>query len=178
MFVFALLTSCANTSSRIESKPPYPSAPAKDITTQSTTQPTDESTTRSTQSASDGGGYVCTNPQSYLGKIVGDGHCVSLIKHCSKAPNTIDWRPGKRVLKQAANSIAPGTIIATFKNGRYPSRRGYHAAIYIKHDEHGIWVWDQWRGKAVHKRLIRTRRDKTYSSNSAQDYRLVKRIAN
>lgn len=69
--------------------------------------------------------------------------------------------------------LTSGTIIATFKNGRYPSVSGYHAAIYIEHNESGIWVWDQWRGKAVHKRFIRIRLDGASANNSAQDYRVV-----
>jgi len=118
--------------------------------------------------------YKCAAAQRYAGNVVGDGHCVSLIKLCSGAPDTKYWRPGARVLSQTPGSIAPGAIIATFKNGRYPSRTGYHAAIYIKHDDNGIWVWDQWLGKPVHKRLIRVRNEGTAASNSAQDYRVVK----
>ena len=72
------------------------------------------------------------------------------------------------------DSIAAGTIIATFKNGKYPSVSGYHAAIYISHNEQGIWVWDQWVGKAVHKRLIRFRHDNAPASNTAQAYSIVK----
>jgi len=26
---------------------------------------------------------------------------------------------------------------------------------YLYQDDHGIWVYDQWRGQPVHKRLIR-----------------------
>ena len=51
---------------------------------------------------------------------------------------------------------------------------GYHAAIYIRHDQNGIWVWDQWVGKPVHQRLIRIRYDQATASNSAQAYRIVK----
>lgn len=114
--------------------------------------------------------YICNNPQSLKGKVVGDGHCVSLIKHCTNIPNTIEWRPGKQVWK---NEIAAGSIIATFKNNRYPNVTGHHAAIYIKQDSDGIWVWDQWQGTAVHKRLIRWRDDNAAAANTAQAYRLV-----
>jgi len=71
------------------------------------------------------------------------------------------------------NTLEPGSIIATFEGGRYPNRRGHHAAIYIEQDENGIWVWDQWVGKAVHKRLIRWRDDSAPASNTAQAYRVV-----
>lgn len=113
---------------------------------------------------------ICKQAASYAGKQVGDGHCVSLIKRCSGSPDTVYWRPGRKVLGQ---SLAPGTVIATFKNNRYPNRQGYHAAIYIRQDEYGIWVWDQWLGKPVHQRLIRTRNDKASASNTAQAYRVV-----
>ena len=95
---------------------------------------------------------ICSQPERYVGQVVGDGHCVSLIKRCAQAPLTSFWRPGARV-KDARPR--PGTIIATFENGRYPNRTGHHAAIYISQDAQGIWVWDQWIGTPVHKRLIR-----------------------
>jgi len=117
--------------------------------------------------------YICAQANQYIGQVIGDGQCVSLIKKCSPAPQTSLWLPGKKVLSLAQNTIKPGSIIATFKNGKYPNKAGYHAAIYIKHDENGIWVWDQWIGKPVHKRLIRTRYDKAAASNTAQAYYLV-----
>ncbi len=115
---------------------------------------------------------VCHDAQRYANQVVGDGHCVSLIKQCSKAPDTRFWKPGRTVLDQA--QLPSGTIIATFKNGRYPNRSGYHAAIYIRHDSNGIWVWDQWLGKAVHQRYIRVRSDGATANNTAQAYKTVR----
>lgn len=114
--------------------------------------------------------HVCQNAGRYRGRVVGDGHCVSLIRLCSSAPVTRDWRPGELV-----NRINPpaGTIIATFEGERYPSVTGHHAAIFIEQDERGIWVWDQWVGKPVHRRLIRFRDDSATASNTAQRYRVV-----
>lgn len=114
---------------------------------------------------------ICKNASKYKGQVVGDGHCVSLIKLCSSAPNTPAWRPGIKVL---GNNIPYGSIIATFEKGRYPNRTGYHAAIYISQDKRGIWVWDQWVGKPVHKRLIRRRDDGAAASNSAEAYSVVR----
>ena len=116
---------------------------------------------------------ICNTPQIYADKIIGDGHCVTLIKECASAPMTSEWRAGEKVLDHQ-DQLPLGTIIATFKNDRYPNRAGYHAAIYISHDQSGIWVWDQWRGKAVHRRLIRVRNDNATASNSAQAYSVVK----
>jgi len=135
--------------------PPIPSAP-------------------NTQTANIKGHYTCQNPNRYAGKVVGDGECVSFIKTCSIAPNTKLWSEGKKVMSLPFGSIPKGTIIATFKNGKYPNVTGYHAAIYISHDKQGIWVWDQWAGKAVHKRLIRFRHDNAPASNTAQAYSIVK----
>ncbi len=114
----------------------------------------------------------CTNAAHYAGQVVGDGHCVSLIKRCSGAPDTRFWHAGSNVM-QAAAPLAPGSIIATFRNGKYPNITGWHAAIYISHGPEGIWVWDQWVGKAVHKRLIRYRNDGADPGNTAQEYRQV-----
>ena len=115
--------------------------------------------------------FNCANVHIYEHTVVGDGHCVSLIKQCSGAPNTSHWRPGPLVNE---SDVAKGTIIATFQNGRYPNRTGYHAAIFIEKSEEGIWVWDQWVGKPVHKRLIRHRNKReSTDSNRAQTYRIV-----
>ncbi len=118
---------------------------------------------------------VCHNAEKFAGRKIGDGHCVSLIKHCTSAPLTETWRPAEKVL---GTDLPPGTIIATFKGQRYPSKHGYHAAIYIEQDASGIWVWDQWRGKPVHKRLIRVRRDGADPGNTAQAYRVVRLATN
>jgi len=114
--------------------------------------------------------FICHRTDQYLGKVIGDGHCVSLIKQCTAIPHTTYWRPGNKVIN---SDIIPGTVIATFKNGRYPSKSGYHAAIYLSQTNQGIWVLDQWQGKAVHKRLIRFRNNKHPASNNAYQYRTV-----
>ncbi len=118
------------------------------------------------------GDLVCSQPDRFKGRVVGDGHCVSLIKRCTQAPITSQWRPGNSVI---GSKVAPGTVIATFKNGRYPNVTGHHAAIFIEQNDKGIWVWDQWVGKPVHKRLIRKRPlNEATPGNTAQFYRVVK----
>ncbi len=114
---------------------------------------------------------ICQSAAQYKDMVIGDGQCVSLIKRCSGAPNTDLWRPGESVL---SSMLPRGTIIATFENNRYPNRTGHHAAVYIEQDSSGIWVWDQWQGKAVHKRLIRIRDDNASPANTAQAYRVVR----
>lgn len=114
---------------------------------------------------------LCNDASRFEHKVIGNGHCVSLIRLCSNAPTTNHWRAGEPVTK---SSPVPGTVIATFAKGKYPNREGYHAAVFISQDHNGIWVWDQWQGKAVHKRLIRFGNKKTDPSNAAQAYSIVK----
>lgn len=113
---------------------------------------------------------VCIDVQKWQGQVIGDGQCVSLIKRCSGAPQTSLWRPGMRVRGQ---NLKAGTVIATFEGQHYPSRTGYHAAIYIRQEKSGVWVWDQWQGKPVHRRLIRWQNKHSSKANQGNAYRVV-----
>lgn len=63
---------------------------------------------------------------------VGNGDCVALVQHYAKAPHTTLWKQGVAVLD--GKDIAPGTAIATFVKGRYPSKdSGNHAAFFLRH---------------------------------------------
>ena len=100
------------------------------------------------------GPYLAAHPEAFAGEVVGDGHCVALVKAAAGAPPTSAWRRGALVRGNPA--IARGTAIATFEaDGTYTSRSGNHAAIYLGQDAAGIWVYDQWRGQPAHRRLIR-----------------------
>lgn len=114
--------------------------------------------------------YICHSAQRYKGLSVGTGHCVSLIQTCSDAPLTSAWKPGPLV---KGAKLRPGTIIAIFKNGKYPNRKGWHAAIYISQNKEGIWVWDQWLGMPVHKRLIRFKQGVGTANNDGDAYSIV-----
>jgi hypothetical protein len=128
-------------------------------------------THRATTSKTITNSLICDNAQRYAKQVIGDGHCVALIKACTGAPNTSDWRPGELVVNQ---NLMQGTVIATFKGDRYPSRSGWHAAIYSHQDRHGIWVWDQWQGKPVGLRLIRHQVSRgAKPANRASNYRVV-----
>ena len=124
-----------------------------------------------TTNSSNIGGYICHDISPYKDKVVGSGECVDLIKRCSGAPNTNHWKPGEYVLNK---DIPPGTAIATFKHGKYPNRTGYHAAIYSHQTDEGIYVWDQWRGKAVHLRLIKANQFHKDPGNNANHYRVIR----
>ena len=101
-----------------------------------------------------GGPYVAARPAAFHGRVVGTGQCVDLVKAAAGAPRTAAWRPGAPV--RGNPDLAPGTAIATFEpDGTYASRSGSHAALYLSQDATGIWVYDQWKGQPVHRRLIR-----------------------
>lgn len=117
------------------------------------------------------GAYTCRSAERFHRQVVGSGHCVSLIQHCSGAPQTRNWRQGESV---RGLQLEPGTIIATFRNGKYPNQTGWHAAIYISQNEEGIWVWDQWKGKPVHRRLIRFKNGKGTPNNDGDAYSVVR----
>ena len=100
------------------------------------------------------GPYIATRPEAFDGRVVGAGHCVDFVKAATGAPRTVEWHEGPEV--RGNPHVAPGTAIATFESdGSYRSQSGNHAAIYLHQDERGIWVYDQWQGQPVHKRLIR-----------------------
>ncbi len=101
-----------------------------------------------------GGPYVATRPEAFEGRVIGAGHCVDFVKAAAGVPRTAAWQQGAPARGNA--QIAPGTAIATFAaDGSYTSEPGNHAAIYLYEDDRGIWVYDQWRGQPVQKRLIR-----------------------
>ena len=101
-----------------------------------------------------GGPYFAPRPEAFEGRVVGAGQCVDFVKAAAGAPRTAAWRAGAPV--RGNPHIAPGTAIATFEaDGTYTSEPGNHAAIYLHQDRNGIWVYDQWKGRPVHKRLIR-----------------------
>jgi hypothetical protein len=100
------------------------------------------------------GPYIAARPEAFEGRVVAAGHCVDFVKAAAGVPRTTAWQEGAAV--RGNPQIARGTAIATFESdGSYTSESGNHAAIYLYQDDRGIWVYDQWRGQPVHKRLIR-----------------------
>lgn len=83
------------------------------------------------------------------------GQCVSFVTTvCPTIPvATMAWKKGIQV--KGANTIRPGTAIATFDdNGQYSG----HAAIYEGQTPTGIQVVDQWvtpPAQAIHHRTLR-----------------------
>jgi hypothetical protein len=99
------------------------------------------------------------------------GQCVSYVTTvCPTIPvSTVQWKKGVPVKGNA--TIAEGTAIATFDaGGQYQG----HAAIYVKQDDVGIHVYDQWitgAGKAVGPRIIKW--DGTGISNCGKGFHVV-----
>ena len=100
------------------------------------------------------GPYIATRPETFEGRVIGAGHCVDFVQAAADVPPTFAWQEGAAV--RGNLHVARGTAIATFEaDGSYTSETGNHAAIYLYQDDRGIWVYDQWQGQPVHKRLIR-----------------------
>jgi hypothetical protein len=100
------------------------------------------------------GPYVAASPEAFEGEVIGAGHCVDFVKAAAGVPRTVSWQAGAPV--RGNPHLPRGTAIATFEaDGGYTNESGNHAAIYLSQDDRGIWVYDQWRGQPVHKRLIR-----------------------
>lgn len=95
------------------------------------------------------GPYVAAAPEAFDGRVVAPGYCVDFVKAAAGVPRTAEWRPGVKV-RGNHHRIPPGTAIATFEaDGTYTSTTGNHAAVYVGQDDDGIWVYDQWRRRAV-----------------------------
>ncbi len=114
--------------------------------------------------------FVATNASSYADKVVGDGECVAFVKECSGAPVTTKWVPGVKVKD---NDVASGTAIATFKDGKYPSQKGYHVRSLSVRMTKRIVVWDQWKGQPVHKRTIGFMAGEGKPSNDGDAYSVI-----
>jgi hypothetical protein len=108
---------------------------------------------------------------------LGDGNCVALVQALTNVGHTSTWRPGERVMD--AITIIPGTVIATFENGRYPNRpTGNHAALYLysgpRDQKTGqpqyIVVMDQWTRKPrISARSIYPRGTKLHAQGNRID---------
>lgn len=74
---------------------------------------------------------------------VGSKQCVALVQRYAGAPLASSWREGDAVVGHL--SIARGTVIATFVDGRYPNKsRGNHTGFFVSQDSGGVWIMDQW----------------------------------
>ena len=84
---------------------------------------------------------------------VDTGECARLVQvMIPQIGHTSTWRPGERVLDVLARggTVPPGTAVATFVHGRYPTAGHRHAAFYVgpalntNGSLQGIILLDQW----------------------------------
>lgn len=132
--------------------------------------------------------FIYPSPHTLIGTPkVGTTDCVALVQFYAGLPDHRLWKAGTQVLDNP--KIQPGTAIATFVNGRYPSNdTGNHAAFFLRHDAPGVgfWVVDQWKDKEgqrvrpVSRRLISARRLKQnadgtwpYASDNADAFSVI-----
>jgi len=105
-----------------------------------------------------------------IGKLIGDGQCVTFIHAVVAIPPASVWKKGQRV--RGDLSLAAGTVIATFDpNGRYGNHLDgrSHAAIYAGQNSIGIQVLDQWKGRTTQPVHVRTIRFKNGLGDKAND---------
>ena len=112
---------------------------------------------------------------------VGSKQCVALVQHYALLPNTSLWRAGPAALGNL--TIAKGTAIATFVNGRYASNStGNHAAFYVSQDAQGMWIMDQWVNdvtkprvskRYIHRKESLPKRGFVDPSNNADAYSVI-----
>jgi len=115
----------------------------------------------------------CLDPQSFIGRPAGTGQCVDLVKIACELGATSTWREGERV--RGNTTIRSGTAIATFSNGTYANQpTGNHAAIYLRQDNEGIVVVDQWSGQVAQERRIRFKRGIGSPSNDGDAFSIIR----
>ena len=89
--------------------------------------------------------FVAQDTHRYLGKVVGNGHCMQLVQLVDPMiPHSSKLRQGIRVRGAA---LPAGCVIATFNGaGRYANATdgSSHVALYIEQTADGIRVVDQW----------------------------------
>lgn len=119
--------------------------------------------------------FVATDPSRFLGRTIGTGHCVPLVREATGAPITTQWRRGAWVQD---GKPAAGTAIATFdSNERYGNHvdgRSHAAILLARHDDdRSLLVLDQWVGQAAHQRLIKDRSGEGDASNDASRFYII-----
>ena len=118
--------------------------------------------------------HIAEKPEQHLGAVIGDGHCVALVRHAASAPHTSTWRRGVRVLDAA---VPRGTIVATFTDeGRYANAEdgSSHACIFLEETPRGsLRVIDQWVGRVASERVILDRGGVGQAADVASRYFVV-----
>jgi len=136
------------------------------------------------ESTSEGFTVPLVHAELFKGKVLADeegwkknkGECATGVqyvfyKNGNPLGLTPTWKQGKKV---RGGNVAPGTAIASFRNGKYARD---HAAILIRETKTGLEVWDQFNNppKAWGKRTLAFTNDmKDYSNNGNLFYVIIK----
>jgi len=120
--------------------------------------------------------YIAKNYKRFK-MPVGSGECVPLVQAATGAPNHAKWHEGARLADHP--NIPEGTAIATFVDGKYPNAaHGNHAAIFVRYGTEsgrdGIYVYDQWHGKAPGQRFLLFNNASRGRSNDASAFSVIK----
>lgn len=93
------------------------------------------------------GPYVYAKVEELEGKPkVSNKQCAGLVQWYTKPGLAATWKEGAAV--KGNTTIAKGTAVATFVNGKYQNLpHDNHAAYYISQDATGVKVMDQWDSK-------------------------------
>jgi hypothetical protein len=120
--------------------------------------------------------WIAKQPESYAGRVVGNGHCVAFVREAAGAPHTSEWRRGPQARFIPRDDKIKGVAIATFdtdrRYGNHTDGRS-HAAILIARHEDGLLVWDQWVGQPVHQRTIRYRGGSGNAANDGDAFHVI-----
>jgi hypothetical protein len=114
----------------------------------------------------------------YPGKTASQ-ECVALVQAVLPDINvTKTWKPAAPIKAAGDPPLQPGTAIATFKDGIYENKSGYHAAIFLGYGQDaagrdGIRVLDQWKGQPAHERFIRFNDKAPRMSNNAGAFSVI-----
>ena len=117
--------------------------------------------------------HVAPPSTRYLGRVVGNGHCVAYVREMAGLGHTSTWTAGGPVRDTGCKS---GTAIATFDpNGLYGNHTDgrSHAAILVEETPDGLKVTDQWVGHPVQGRLIRFKGGKGKPCDDGDAYRVI-----
>lgn len=115
----------------------------------------------------------------------GSKECVAFVKYAvpelGKA-TTADWKEDHKITGYRDPLLEPGTAIATFVNGKYPSSHGKsHAAIFLNYGIHpetgerGMFVLDQHNKKVLSVNFISFDTHSQKFTSQARNYSVIKK---
>ncbi len=120
-------------------------------------------------------GYLSSGPDA------GSHECVALVKHAVPGIGSAkDWKEGEKIKGPDDPPLAPGTAIATFKDGKYQNNNtGNHAAIVIgpgeQNGKKGYWVLDQHKNKEAGRMFFAFESNSKNPTSRMENYSVIRR---